>query len=63
MSTHPQGKSCSDLSRVLVLNDPPAGFAFIEFDDSRDAEDAVRGRDGQGLTLVDFSAQPEPFCH
>ena len=25
MSIHPAGKSCSDLGRVLVLNDPPAG--------------------------------------
>ncbi len=23
MSIHPEGKSCSDLGRVLVLNDPP----------------------------------------
>ena len=25
MSINPEGKSCSDLSRVLVLNDPAAG--------------------------------------
>jgi hypothetical protein len=25
MSIHPDGESCSDLGRVLVLNDPPAG--------------------------------------
>ena len=25
MSIHPEGKSCGDLGRVLVLNDPPAG--------------------------------------
>ena len=25
MSTHPEGKSCSDLGRVLVHDDPPAG--------------------------------------
>jgi len=25
---HPEGKSCSDLGRVLVLNDPNAGFTF-----------------------------------
>ena len=24
VSVHPAGKSCSDLGRVLVLNDPPA---------------------------------------
>ena len=23
MSIHPEGKSCSDIGRVLVLNDPP----------------------------------------
>ena len=27
MSIHTQGKSCSDIRRVIVLNDPPAGAA------------------------------------
>jgi len=30
----------------LKLPPRPPGFAFIEFDSSRDAEDAVKGRDG-----------------
>ena len=30
----------------LKLPPRPPGFAFIEFDRSRDAEDAVAGRDG-----------------
>ena len=30
----------------------PAGFAFVEFDDERDAEDAVRGLDGTQMCGV-----------
>lgn len=33
------------LKSVWVARNPP-GFAFVEFDDRRDAEDAVRGLDG-----------------
>jgi arginine/serine-rich splicing factor 7 len=39
------------LKSVWIARNPP-GFAFIEFEDARDAEDAVRGLDGNNICGV-----------
>ncbi|CAF0728262.1 unnamed protein product [Brachionus calyciflorus] len=39
------------LTNVFVARNPP-GFAFVEFDDPRDASDAVRAMDGRNICGV-----------
>jgi RNA recognition motif-containing protein len=40
-----QSTNCCSQCSVWVARKPP-GFAFIDFDDRRDAEDAIRDLDG-----------------
>jgi RNA recognition motif-containing protein len=42
---HEHFERCGPLKNVWVARNPP-GFAFVEFNDPRDAEDAVRRLDG-----------------
>ena len=59
MGLHPEGKSCSDLGRVLVLNDPPA-WQLIVADPALNLKEKLKGlrtnwalRTGQGLSADD----------
>lgn len=40
---------------VWVARKPP-GFAFIDFDDKRDADDAIRDLDGNVVNMLNFAS-------
>ncbi|KAF8732947.1 hypothetical protein HU200_015298 [Digitaria exilis] len=49
------------LRSVWVARKPP-GFAFIDFDDKRDADDAIRDLDGNVVNMLNF-ASILCYCH
>lgn len=49
------------LRSVWVARNPP-GFAFVEYEDARDAEDAVKGMDGKWVNLSSTCLHL-PWCY
>ncbi len=49
------------LRSVWVARNPP-GFAFVEYEDTRDAEDAVKGMDGKWVNLSSTCLHL-PWCY
>uniref|UniRef100_A0A8C9INM8 RRM domain-containing protein n=1 Tax=Piliocolobus tephrosceles TaxID=591936 RepID=A0A8C9INM8_9PRIM len=50
------------LRSVWVARNPP-GFAFVEFEDPRDAADAVRELDGRTLSKLECSGMISAHCN